>query len=635
MSASNQKKIRKEKAMAYMSERQRKEAEEQKKLKRYTITFWIVLALCVCIVLSTVLTNPIKNVVYKNTTAVTIGEHELSAAEVNYFYVDAINNFCNQYSYYLSYMLDTSKPLSEQVYDKTTGLSWADNFLNTAIENIKSTYQLYDLAMKDGFKLSDEEKASIDTAMKNIDVYATYYQYNNSNAYLRSVYGNGATVESYRAYYEVCAIANAYYTAHSESLEYDDAALRAYEADKMEQYNSYTFAYYYFQADKFLEGGTKDSNDKVTYSDAEKEAAVKKAEELANKLLAGEYEDLDAFDEAINELLTQHFDKKDENKDTEDDKDITTAPKTGEDETAGDETTDDETTGDETTGDETTGDETTGDETTGDETTDDETTEGEDGKEEDKKPLKYTSTKMEDQLYSGVNKLFIDWLIGKEKTEDEDEKDEDEEENLVVRQVGDLTIIVNETTSGDKTTINGYYVLRFGGVNDNKIQLKDVRHILISFEGGTKDSSGNVTYSDAEKKAAKAKAEKLLEEYKAGEMTEEKFAELAKKNTGDTGSKENGGLYEDVYPGQMVTNFNDWCFDETRKAGDVGIVESEYGYHIMYFVGDSETNYRDYMIENDVRNDELAEWMENLIKTADLEHKNLKYVNKDMVLSAQ
>ena len=613
MSASNQKKIRKEKAMAYMSERQRKEAEEQKKLKRYTITFWIVLALCVCIVLSTVLTNPVKNVVYKNTTAVTIGEHKLSATEVNYFYVDAINNFCNQYSYYLSYMLDTKKPLSEQVYDKTTGLTWADNFLNSAIENIKSTYQLYDLAMKDGFKLSDKEKASIDTAMKNIEVYATYYQYNNGNAYLRSVYGNGATVESYRAYYEVCAIANAYYTAHADSLEYDDAALRAYEADKMEQYNSYTFAYYYFQADKFLEGGTKGSDGKTTYSDEEKAAAVKKAEELANKLLAGEYEDLDAFDEAINELLTQHFDKKDESNKTEDNKNNSTTTKTGE-------NTDGET-------------------TTEDETNKDETTEGEEGKEEEKeeekKPLKYTSTKQDDILYSQVNKLFIDWLIGKEKTDDKDEDDKDEEENLVVRQVGDLTIIVNETKSGDKTTINGYYVLRFGGVSDNKIQLKDVRHILISFEGGTKDSSGKVTYSDAEKKAAKAKAEKLLEEYKAGEMTEEKFAELAKKNTGDTGSKENGGLYEDVYPGQMVTNFNDWCFDETRKTGDVGIVESEYGYHIMYFVGNSETNYRDYMVENDVRNDELTKWMENLIKTAVLEHKNLKYVNKDMVLSAQ
>ena len=43
----------------------------------------------------------------------------------------------------------------------------------------------------------------------------------------------------------------------------------------------------------------------------------------------------------------------------------------------------------------------------------------------------------------------------------------------------------------------------------------------------------------------------------------------------------------------MVTNFNDWCFDVARQPGDHGIVETEYGYHIMYFVGDSETPYSD------------------------------------------
>ena len=37
----------------------------------------------------------------------------------------------------------------------------------------------------------------------------------------------------------------------------------------------------------------------------------------------------------------------------------------------------------------------------------------------------------------------------------------------------------------------------------------------------------------------------------------------------------------------MVTNFNDWIFDASRKPGDTGIVESDYGYHIIYFVGDN------------------------------------------------
>ncbi len=80
-----------------------------------------------------------------------------------------------------------------------------------------------------------------------------------------------------------------------------------------------------------------------------------------------------------------------------------------------------------------------------------------------------------------------------------------------------------------------------------------------------------------------AAAENALAEWESGEKTEESFAALAEKYTEDGGSANNGGLYEDVYPGQMVTNFNDWCFDESRQPGDTGIVETEYGVHVMYF----------------------------------------------------
>ncbi len=34
----------------------------------------------------------------------------------------------------------------------------------------------------------------------------------------------------------------------------------------------------------------------------------------------------------------------------------------------------------------------------------------------------------------------------------------------------------------------------------------------------------------------------------------------------------------------MVEPFEDWCFDETRAAGDYGLVKTTYGYHIMYYV---------------------------------------------------
>ena len=597
MSASNRKKIRKEQAMAYMSERQRKEADEQKKMKRYTLTFWVVLALCVCIVLSTVVSVPIKSMLTRNTDAVTVGEHTLSAVELNYFYLDAINEWYNSYGSYASYFgLTTSKPLSSQVYDSTLGTTWADQFLNMALENIKSTYALYEMAMKENFKLSEDEQASVDSMIDNLeDTIKSYrelyqnmgytYNYKNATDYIQGMYGKAATLKSYQAYYEVCTIAKAYYTAHSDSLEYDDAALRAFENGKFEEYSSYTFAYYYFNATNFREGGTKSEDGKTTtYTEEEKQAAIDTAKRLADEIAAGTYEDLDAFDKAINALLTNHFKKS--NASTEKD------TKTGDNDTS--DKTDDT------------------------------------SKEEVK--LQYTSTKMEDTLYSNINTLFVDWLIGKEKTE-EDAENKDEEVTLTVRQEGELTVIVSESGSGDSKTVNGYYVLRFGSVNDNTFALKNVRHLLVSFKGGSYNSTtGQTTYTDAEKEAAKTEAEKLLAEFQAGTTTEEAFAKLATEKTGDTGSKENGGLYEDVYPGQMVTNFNDWCFDETREVGDVGLVESSYGWHIMYFVGDSETTYRDYMLENDLRTEEMTEWHDGLVKAIAFKVLTDKYVNKDLIL---
>lgn len=96
----------------------------------------------------------------------------------------------------------------------------------------------------------------------------------------------------------------------------------------------------------------------------------------------------------------------------------------------------------------------------------------------------------------------------------------------------------------------------------------DVRHILFM-----------------EQEDNKKAAEDALAEWKAGPATEESFAELAEKYSEDPGSNTNGGLYEGVTPGEMVASFNDWCFDASRKTGDTGIVETDYGYHVMYFSG--------------------------------------------------
>lgn len=124
------------------------------------------------------------------------------------------------------------------------------------------------------------------------------------------------------------------------------------------------------------------------------------------------------------------------------------------------------------------------------------------------------------------------------------------------------------------------------GLNKDTGKYVDVRHILVIPEGGTTDEeTRETTYSEDEWEACRVKAQELLDQWLAGEATEDSFAALATEHTEDPGSASTGGLYEDVYEGQMVEPFENWCFDEARVVGDYGLVQTDYGYHIMYFVG--------------------------------------------------
>lgn len=118
----------------------------------------------------------------------------------------------------------------------------------------------------------------------------------------------------------------------------------------------------------------------------------------------------------------------------------------------------------------------------------------------------------------------------------------------------------------------------------------NIRHILIQPEETTAED-GSTTITDEAWAAAEAEAQRIYQLWQDGEATEDTFAELAGEYSTDGGSNANGGLYEEVYPGQMVTEFNDWCFADGRQAGDHGIVKTSYGYHIMFFSGEGDYVY--------------------------------------------
>lgn len=123
-----------------------------------------------------------------------------------------------------------------------------------------------------------------------------------------------------------------------------------------------------------------------------------------------------------------------------------------------------------------------------------------------------------------------------------------------------------------------------GGLTKDVVTV-DVRHILIYPEGADGTNINTEEFPEEAWAAGEEQAQAILEEWLAGEQTEESFAALANAHSQDPGSNTNGGLYTDVTEGEMVPAFNDWCFDAERRVGDYGIVRTNYGYHVMFFSG--------------------------------------------------
>ena len=544
MSASSKKKLRKEWESAKMTEKQLAAQKEAKTTKLYTVAFAAVMAvlLVVAIIVGVNQTLNASGVREKNTVAMTVGDHEISNAELNYFYMDTVNNFINQYgSMAAMFGLNSGVPLDEQVIDEETGLTWADDFLNSAKANAQTVYAMADAAEAAGFQLSNEETTEIEYQVQMLDTYAAVYGYPDGESYLKAMYGNGADMDSFTDYSKRSALASAYYAAYGEGLTYTAEQLQEAEAENPKAYNSYSFQSYFLSASKFRTGGTTDEEGNTSYSAEEIAAAEVAAEDAAKALTAETITTVAELDAAIAALSVNA-------------------------------------------------------ETTA------------------------ASTANTNTPYASINAIYSQWV-----TDD-------------ARQAGDKAYFASTTTDADgNETVSGYYVVFFNGSTDNTFPLVNVRHILIApehvhAEGETHEAGE--TYSEAEMAAAKTQAEAILTQWKEGDANEESFAQLANEHSAD-GDGTTGGLYENVYPGQMVSAFNDWCFAEDRKTGDTGIVETEYGYHVMFYVGDADITYRDYQIETNLRSLDLSTWYAETVDAMTVTDGDTSYIKTDLVLNAQ
>lgn len=442
-----------------------------------------------------------------HTTAAVIGEHKLSPAMVNYYYRDAYNYFSQQYSQLLSYLIDTSVSLDEQVYDEESGATWADYFVDSGLQNAAQMYALYDDAKANGFELSETELSNIDSQISTMEMYAGYYGYSDADAFIAASYGTGCNAKSYREYLLVNTTAEAYATMVNDSYNYSADDLSAEYAANPNDYDGITYRVF-----SFYHSWYTDENGEAL----EDEEAAKLAAADAEKMAADTQGDEEAFKQACIDNASETLRESYETNDT---------------------------------------------------------------------------SLRTDVSYDSMPEAIADWLMDAERKE------------------GDTTFAAADT---------GCYVVYYLSRDTHDYGMPNVRHILFSVSDSTDED---------EVATAQASAEGVLADFEANETTEDAFAALGDQLYED-GAASEAAKYENIYPGQMVSAFEDWCYDASREVGDTGIVESDYGFHVMYFCGRGD-NLRDYLVETALRSADYSEWESGVLEGATYETTSaIRYASK-------
>lgn len=202
----------------------------------------------------------------------------------------------------------------------------------------------------------------------------------------------------------------------------------------------------------------------------------------------------------------------------------------------------------------------------------------------------YPEDKIPEQV---ANKAALDEIIIKEakkegvKIPDDRKKEIDEQfqDKEQLKQLEEQGINANQMKQlyYDDALISAYIDKKVADANDedvlNYIKANEENPNLNSYETShvlfkTTSDSG-AALSDEEKANKKSQAEAVLQRAKSGED----FAALAKELSEDTGTKDDGGNYTVYMDGQTDEKYADAV--KSMQVGDIVLVESTYGYHII------------------------------------------------------
>ena len=307
MSASSARKKRLEQANLPVS-------ETPKKKKKKLSQGWI-FAICICLVVAFLVGGVlIYRTVKNNRTVLTVGDHDVTVKEFNYFY----NSTANTLSSYASYVgIETGTPLDEQyvtsngamylglfgissdyladkeLVDDTYDVTWAQLIANAAKDNAVNAYAIYNEAMKAGYEIDEHLQSEIDEQMEVMQGYADANG-ESLNGLIKRVFGSGCSASGYRDYLTVMHVASHY----PSSIRYSDAEIQARFDESPETFTVATYYLYSVSATSFEE--TEEDVEEAEPADEAEEPDLTE-EEVEETEPAEETEEAEPTDEEVEE----------------------------------------------------------------------------------------------------------------------------------------------------------------------------------------------------------------------------------------------------------------------------------------------------------------------------------------------
>ncbi len=257
MSASREKKKRFEERGEGTEKRQVRAKEDFKSKKRRKLITGIVAAVVVVLVVLMVIFN--SNLFYTGVTAVKVGGTNYTTADFNYeyfnTYYNTYTNMQNTYGSYASMFLDPSQPLDKQQYSETQ--TWEEYFENQAFAQLQQMTVLNDMADAEGWELTSEQRAEIDANIEGLKSAAAQSNYTDYRAYIRALYGKGATEKTLRKLLEKSYRATYYsqYLTEKWQDSYTEADLDEYYDTVSNDYDLITFMAYTVNSEPDEENG--------------------------------------------------------------------------------------------------------------------------------------------------------------------------------------------------------------------------------------------------------------------------------------------------------------------------------------------------------------------------------------------